>query len=103
MIIPFIIQKKSSFSHDNNRQQSPNKKGTNMTISKSKMTRREEIRQNYEEHFYATWPSYIKSMTDQQLIDFNKDDLKNINAGYSDTMLWLKSFTLQEIVRRGVL
>jgi hypothetical protein len=66
------------------------------------MTRKEQQRAEFEERFYATWPNEIACYTDQQLISLNEDKLKDVNAGYSDTMLCLKSWVLQEMARRGI-
>ena len=66
------------------------------------MTRKEEMRQNFEEHFYATWPKKIAEMSDQDLINMNTDRLQDINASYPDTMLALKSMVLTEMAMRGI-
>lgn len=66
------------------------------------LTRKELARQEFEEHFYATWPPYIKSMSDQQLINLNEDKCKDIGAGHPETMLCLKHWVLQELAERGL-
>jgi hypothetical protein len=58
--------------------------------------------QEFEEHFYATWPNYIKSMDNQQLINLNEDKLKDINASYPETMLCLKHWVLTEMAMREI-
>lgn len=66
------------------------------------MTRKELQRQEFEEHFYATWPGYIESMSDTQLAALNEDRLKEVNASYPETMLCLKTWVLQEMAQRGI-
>lgn len=64
------------------------------------MTRKEQARAEWEEHFYAVWPEQIKSMSTEALQRLNEDKLSEVNAGYPDTMLWLKSSVLHEIAMR---
>ena len=66
------------------------------------LTRKERLRLEFEEHFYATWPNYIKSMDNQQLINLNEDKLKEVNASWPETMLFLKHWVLQEMAERGL-
>ena len=66
------------------------------------MTRKEMLRQEFEEHFYATWPDYVKSMSDQQLINFNEERCKEINSSYPETLVCLKHWVLQELSNRGL-
>lgn len=67
-----------------------------------KKTRKEMLRQEFEDHFYATWPNHIKSMEDQQLINLNTDKLQDITASHPETMLCLKYWVLQEMAERGI-
>lgn len=66
------------------------------------LTRKEQMRAEFEEHFYATWPSHIKAMSDQKLINLNKDRLQEVNSCYPETMLILKTWVLQEMAERGL-
>lgn len=61
------------------------------------MTRKQQQRQEFEDHFYATWPATLDKMTYEELEHFNTSKLEGINAGYPDTMLWLKHQTLLRI------
>lgn len=54
------------------------------------MTRKEQQRAEYEEHFYATWPDALDKMDYEEMKYFNESKLSEINAAYPDTMLWLK-------------
>lgn len=66
------------------------------------MTRKEKQRQEYEDHFYATWPNQIKRFTNEELSDFNSNKLNEINSSYPETMQILKSLVLQEMAQRGI-
>ena len=67
-----------------------------------KKTMKERAREEFEEHFYATWPGYIRRMTDQELKNINEDRLKEVNASYPETMVCLKGWVLQEMAERGI-
>lgn len=60
------------------------------------MTRKEQQRVEFEEHFFATWPGTLDAMSYDEMKYFNETKLEGINAGYPDTMLWLK----YEVLRR---
>ncbi len=66
------------------------------------MTRREAQRAEFEDHFYAIWPDYIRRMTDQQLVNLNRDRLSDVNASFPETLLVLKAWVLQEMAVRGI-
>lgn len=72
------------------------------SIDEKPLTRKERARKEFEEHFYATWPNYIKSMDNQQLINLNADKLQDITASHPETMLCLKHWVLQEMSERGI-
>lgn len=66
------------------------------------MTRKERLRQEFEDHFYAIWPNEIKRMSNQELINLNTDRLQDITASHPETMLCLKHWVLQEMAERGL-
>lgn len=66
------------------------------------MTRKEQQREEFEEHFYATWPGYIKSMSDDELARLNSETLQDVNATWPETMLCLKQWVLQEMAERDL-
>ena len=66
------------------------------------MTRKEQQRKDFEEHIYATWPTYIKKMNAQELINLNTDKLSDITAEHPETLICLKHWVLQEMAKRGI-
>lgn len=67
-----------------------------------KKTRKEIARQEFEDHFYATWPNHIKKMSNKELTNLNTDKLQDITASHPETMLCLKHWVLMEMAERGI-
>lgn len=64
------------------------------------MTRKEQQRAEFEDHFYATWPRVIKDMRLHELDYLNETKLAEVNAAWPETILVLKSWVLHEMAMK---
>jgi hypothetical protein len=60
-------------------------------------TRKETARREFEEHFYPSWNGVLETASYSYLKALNDDKLKDINAAYPETMLWLKHMVLSKM------